>query len=106
MPEPTLNSEFKSSYTDELKRKDELTKAVSVPIAVLTIIGSTLVYVLGTLSGFSKPVEIVQLALVVLTTIAMGVASHFLIRAYFGYGYEYVPTAQQLQDWKSALVEY
>ena len=38
MPNVRLKDEFKSNYADELRRKDELTKAVSIPIAVLTIV--------------------------------------------------------------------
>lgn len=106
MSSTTLNAEFKSSYLDEFKRKDELTRAVSLPFAVLTILGSTLIYIIGTLSDLTRLLDVIQMILVLFSMVPLGVATYFLIRSYSGYAYEYVPTAQELEDWKKKLIEY
>ncbi len=96
-----LDAELKSSYTDELKRKDELTKAVGVPIAVLTLVGGVLVYVLNSIYSTNKLSDYIQLSGVGLTAAIMVIAAYFLIRAYFGYS---TNTYQQLSSlWTGKL---
>jgi hypothetical protein len=107
MSDISLPNECKDEYLNSLKRRDDLTSSLTLPMGILTILGSILLFTVN--SASPTPFEWIDFAKFIgtgLSVIALGLAVFFLARSYFNYRYAYVPTTQQLKQWRSGLVSY
>lgn len=90
----------------ELERKDRLTEALTLPVGVLTVLGS----VLGALAqafeyddNLSTQIFVV---IGVLEVIAFTTCLCYLVRAYHAQEYVYLPTLRELADSKHELLDF
>jgi hypothetical protein len=103
-----LGFEFlKDRYDFELVRKDQLTEALTLPIGVLTVLGS----VLGAMAqSFNyhqhDAVTLTFIVMVVLDVIAFTVCLSYLARAYHAQTYTYLPTLKELHETEGDLTEF
>lgn len=106
-PVDPLNIDFlKDRYDFELERKEKLTDALTLPIGVLTVLGS----VLGAMArSFSYKFPILTrmfVSFLVADIVAFAVCLLYLARAYHRQTYVYLPTLKSLYQAKRELREY
>ncbi len=106
MADRFLAAECRESYFEELKRRDGLTKAITIPIAVLSIIGGILFYVVSDITRLERFIDWTQLTVVFFSVTGIGISIYYLVRSYFNYPYEYAPTILQLRECRNELKEY
>jgi len=87
-------------YDAELKRKDQITGAVSFPVTILTLLGSLIATMAKNLSLQTLPVTI-GYSIGATTWVAFTSASlWFLSRAYHGSVYDYLPRLTELEEFR------
>lgn len=106
IPKYDAFQEYKEMYHFELKRKNELTNRLSIPIGIVIVVFGGLFYIFKNISKPFDLLEIIELALSSISCIFILIAVYFLVRSYFNYAYGYVPTAQQIENWRNELLEY
>ena len=87
-------------YDGELKRKDQITSAVSFPVTILTFLGSVVVTMAKGLSLETPPVTI---GYFMATATWVGFTSRslwLLSRAYHGSTYEYLPRLTEIEEFR------
>jgi drug/metabolite transporter (DMT)-like permease len=101
-----LRDSYKEHYLLESTRRNELTSALAVPIAILSA-------VLGVLAVVAKDLHVpldggglVQLVFVVLGALASALSTYFLFRSLYGLAYAYVPSPTELAEYAKGLSLY
>jgi hypothetical protein len=97
---------LKAEYDAEWQRRDQLQAAASIPLAVLTVLGSAIVYLLQAFDSESAWLVAAFWISVTVAGAAYGVAVYMLVRSYFGYMYRRIPLPSQLVAYESAIREY
>ena len=89
-----------------MDRQDKIVASLALPIGVLTALGS----LLGILvRGYSNEFLLLNwffYPFVAGAALAFTTALYFVIRAYFGQTYEYLPRLRELHDYETGLVAY
>lgn len=101
-----LRDSFKEHYLLESARRNELTSALAVPIAILTVVLGAVAVIAKDLHAPLDSGATVQLTLVVLAAAACALCTYFLFRSLYGLAYAFVPTPQELADYRGKLVVY
>jgi len=98
--------DLRDSYKFELERKDKLSNSLTLPVGVLTIIGS----LLGLLSkDFSFRDENLSWFFgvpIVVGAVLFAIAAVLIILAYYHYRYDYVPTPRDIREHEEKLRSY
>jgi hypothetical protein len=95
-----------NQYELEWQRRDQLQSASGVPIGILTLLGSALVYLL---KEFETPTLLLSgffWTMALLATLAYGIAVYMSVRSYYGYLYQRIPLPSQLQAHQAELLAY
>jgi hypothetical protein len=104
---PRLESEFiRKQYDHEVDRQDRIVASLSLPVGVLTVLGSIMGIVVRGYSNEFLLLNWVFYPLVTSTAISFAVGMYFLIRAYFGQTYQYLPRLSELAEYEKGLVAY
>ena len=98
--------EYKELYLFELQRKNDLTNSLAIPIGIVSIIAGALFYIISQISYPFSSIEMLEVILFVISTFLLSTSIYLLIKSYFNYAYGYIPTAQQIEQWRSQLVRY
>lgn len=98
--------EYKELYLFELQRRSDLTNSLSIPIGIVSIIAGAVFYIIRQISYPFSGLELPEVIFVSVSTAFLLVSIYLLFRSYFNYAYGYIPTAQQLEDWRISLTEY
>jgi len=98
----------KDEYFCELDRRNELRKALSLPMGLSVIFAGGLFSVLKGFEWASVPICFALLFGIssLLTALSLGVGIYFLVRSHVGYEYAYVPTAKEVRKYYDDLVQY
>jgi hypothetical protein len=102
-----LQQEYKELYESEIRRRDALNQAVDRPVAAIITAFVGVVYF--TVANLRRPLSsyaVFQLAVAVLAILAIAVSIYFIIRSYWNHTYTYIPTPQQLADYREKLKDY
>jgi len=98
---------YRDLYAEEVQDRELLRSAVSIPLALLTILGSGIAYLFrglpvapDTLLGCWHTIALAGAAL------AFCIAAVFLIMSYHGHVYERVPSPNQIKTYEEALNIY
>lgn len=101
-----LQQEYKDLYASEIQRRDVLSQAVDRPIAIITAFVGVVYFTISDLRWPLGYYGAIQLLLAVAAVLAILVAVYLIVRAYWNYAYCYVPTPQQLEDYRASLGAY
>jgi len=101
-----LHEFYKNHYFFELNRKDQLASAVTIPAGLITFIGGAIIAILNTIDKPFNCLEITELFLLILATVAILVSIFFLIKSYFNYGYGFIATSLEIMKYKKELEEF
>ncbi len=103
---------YERLYFAELRRKEELRGALSLPTGVLTLLGGVVVVYLGEIvEGFATGLGI-DLALVVLSVLSFLLIASFvmtalhLLASHHNYTYDYVPYATDIEQAYQEFVDH
>jgi hypothetical protein len=107
MSDLSLQKEYKEHYLDELKRKDALGSALTIPIGILTVLGSILFYAVSNLSRPLAYVDLACVGFVIVAAISIILSIYYLVRSFSRFTpYRAVPTPVQLNSWRTNLQNY
>jgi hypothetical protein len=101
-----FSEEIRESYYEQLRRKNELTNALTIPIGVVSVVGGVLFFVLGNITVPFSNFEILQIGLSVGSGVFLMASIYFLCRSYWSCEYGYLPTPKELLQWRTDLVEH
>jgi len=102
-----LGFEFlKNRYDFELERKDKLTDALTLPVGVLTVLGSVLGVMAQSFTYSNRALTVTFAVFVVLDVVAFTVCLSCLARAYHAQTYTYLPTLKELHETEADLREF
>ena len=102
-----MNFEFlKDRYDFELDRKDKLTSALALPVAVLTFLGGVGTAMLRSFSYRDQTLTLIFLVAMTGGFIAFTLSLVFLARAYLAQTYVYLPLLQDLDKAEEEFREF
>lgn len=87
-------------YSFELQRKEQLNAALTLPVALLTAIGTAILAMIRSYTFQEQPVTVLFFLLVFGAGVAVIICTVFLFRAYYRQDYAYLPLLRQLEDWE------
>lgn len=96
------------AYVRELSRRDELRRALALPIGLSVVLAGAWYSLLGRFDWLAVP-EPFSIAFAVLSAVgvlALIAGAHFLICSHVGYVYVYMPTAKEVIGYSDELVDY
>jgi hypothetical protein len=102
----TLREFYKEQYQQEAARRQALMGSLTFPLGILTLVVGAQSIVVKSITAPLDGLAWMEIVLMALSGAQILVASGFLIRAYFGYKYGYIPTASELQKYSSDLADY
>ena len=97
---------LKARYDFELARRDALTAALALPVAILTALGSLIAGMARTFDYSRSQGTVPFLASLSVDVLAFVIALYFMARAYHGQVYRYLPTLGGLRRDLEALTAY
>lgn len=98
---------FKEAYYFELKRRQELTTSLTIPIGIASFFVGAIFYYLQTFKFFpSNGVGYVFVLLVLFALISVVISIYYQFRSYYGYIYGYLPRLDDLNNFYDDLLEY
>ena len=97
---------IKDRYDFELERKDKLTDALTLPIGVLTVLGSVLGAMAQSFSYVNPVLTRAFMGFVVADVIAFAVCLVYLACAYHAQAYVYLPSLKDLHQADTDLKEF
>jgi hypothetical protein len=104
---PMANEDlFKEHYFYELGRRESLNSSLSFPVGLITLIASVLFVLWQKVAPPLELAEVVLLIILGLCSACLAVATFFLIKAYWGYTYKYMPLASALHKFRDDLTNY
>jgi len=83
-----------------------MSSALVIPIGVLTLIGSGLIYLMQNTKFFTDVLSSIVGSLFVVATAFFVYSVYLLIRSYFGYEYKFLPDSKSLQTYWNKLREH
>jgi hypothetical protein len=101
-----LDELYKEHYFFEINRKHELTKELNIPIGVLTILGGAIIYFFNEIPRIVGLARFVLVIFLIASLVFFLLTIYFLIRSYYGYTYRYLPTSEELRDYRERLEQY
>ncbi len=97
---------YKEHYFFEINRKHQITGQLGIPIGVLTILGGAIAFFVKSVQ-YNFDIKCLILAGTILISIFFLVRTIYcLIRSYYGYLYRYVPTPQEIEEYRKELSAY
>jgi hypothetical protein len=97
---------YKEHYFLEATRKNDLTNALSLPLAILSLLIGGLAVVARKIHVPLDPLAILQLTLMALAVVFILLTVYFFIRSYYNYEYGYVPTPLEIKTYQEKLIAY
>ena len=97
---------FKDLYNAELERRENISSALVIPIGVLTLLGSGLIYLMQNYKLFADVESSLIGIFLIIATSLFCFSIYLLIRSYFGYTYKFLPDSKSLQQYWNKLGEY
>jgi hypothetical protein len=97
---------LKDQYDGEITRRYQLAGSLSLPIAVLTVLGGALLAMAQSVNRPLSLLEWIVLGLAAAGTVSATYVGYFLFRFQLGHDYSYVATARQVDDYRIQLEDY
>ena len=98
---------YRESYYNELSRKERFYAELSLPIGIATILVSSVIYNLEKLFTITGVVyQIAAIILMIILSISLIAAVICMILSYYNYGYEYLPTSIEIENYYNKLKDY
>lgn len=97
---------FKELYEAELERREKITSSLVIPIGILSLLGSGIIYLIQKLEFFIDFINTMVLIILIVATIFFCYSVYYLIKSYFGYTYKFLPTPKELEQYWNKLREY
>ncbi len=98
--------EYKELYIFELQRRGDLTKSLSIPIGIVSIIASAIFVIITQLSKPLSSIEILEFCILLISIFLLIISVFLLFKSFYNYPYGYIPTAKEIEDWRGSLVKY
>ena len=102
----TLRDFYKDHYYHEIRQRHELTNALGLPLGVFTLLVGGLSVMVKEIAVPFDWIEVVQLALIVISALLLLTTAYFFVRSYFNYEYGYIATAKEIKDYRDLLLAY
>jgi hypothetical protein len=106
MPMETLRDYYKKQYEIESARRQAMTSAVAMPVAIISV-------VLGGLAVVSKSVQLpltgsalFQLVCIAITACLVLASTYYAARSFYGYEYGHIPTADEIKRYYENLAAF
>ena len=101
-----LREFYQTHYFHETDRRDQINTSLTIPLGVVSLVSGALLVIAKEIDyPFNSP-EVIQLHFLGLTTIALTLAAIFMGRAYWGYGYAYMPSTEEIRQYLKYLENY
>lgn len=97
---------FKDHYFFELERRDVLNGSLAFPVGLITLIGSALFLMFEKIAAPMAGAEIYLAAVLLVCAGCLLFATYYLIRAFWGYTYKYMPLSSALLDYRANLAKF
>lgn len=97
---------YKELYFHDFERRDEINNSTTIIFGALPIIFAAGIALAKEIDAPFDNYELWTLCLLGLTLIPLLAAFFYLTKAYIGYGYSYIPYAQDLRDYENSLKTY
>jgi len=97
---------YKEHYFYELERRESLNNSLSFPVGLITLIASVLFVLSEKISAPLGTAELVMVLFLCLCAVCLVCATFFLIKAFWGYTYRYMPLAAELHQYKVDLFRF
>jgi hypothetical protein len=102
-----MDPEFlRKEYEAEWERRDHLQAAASVPLGVLTLLGSAMVFLVQKFDATGTWMAVTFWLAWGIAGAAYAIAVYMLVRSYFGYMYRRLPLPSQLRTYESDFTAY
>ena len=99
-----LHQFYKDHYFYEAEKAHKLTGSLTLPIGILTIIGGALTATIEPIGAHVGFMEVTRLLFQAIAWISILAAGYFVVRSRFRYVYDYIPTPQQVSDYRDYLI--
>lgn len=93
-------------YFYELGRKDTLTGAVTIPIAVLTVVAAVIGHFLESIRLRTTPDQIALILFTTFSVLSMLITIYYIIKSYYNHPYRYIPTTREALEYHLELKKY
>jgi hypothetical protein len=97
---------LRAEYEAEWQRRDQLQAAASMPLAVLTVLGSALVILIRQYHATSVLASLLFWGALLLAGFSYVAATWMLVRSFYGYVYRRLPLASSLRTYQQDLRAY
>lgn len=97
---------YREHYFFEIERKDKLNSSLSLPIGIVALLAGVVSVVVKSVSLPLSANEIILLGLLTCTAFSLVISCFFLIRAYWGHSYKYLPYSKELYEFHKNLTTY
>lgn len=97
---------YKDLYFHDFERRDEINNSIIIIFGALPIIFATGIALAKEIDAPFDNYELWTISLLGITLIPLLAAFFYLTKAYIGYGYSYIPYAQDLREYENKLKEY
>jgi len=96
------------AYVRELSRRDELRRALALPIGLSVVLAGAWYSLIGRFDWLAalEPLSIAFTVLSAVGVLALIAGACFLICSHVGYVYVYMPTAKEVLSYSDELVDY
>lgn len=97
-----------NAYLRELDRRDQLRRALALPMGLTVVLAGTWYSLVGRFAWLGAREELVLAfaGLVALGLIVLAAGALFLVLSHVGYVYAYVPTATEILEYSDKLMDY
>lgn len=102
----SLSDTYKDLYEFELKRKTELTSALSLPTGIVSLLIGGLAVMARELHLPLGALQWWQLAAMAVSAVTCAFAVGYLFKSLFNFAYGYLPTPGQLKEYTDKLASY
>lgn len=97
---------FKEHYFFEANRRHQLTNALAIPIAILSVLGGALIVVAKHLDAPIDYIEVFEIIFFLSSAALIAITIYYLIRSYFNYSYGYIATPKELKKYYEQMISY
>jgi hypothetical protein len=94
---------YKESYYHEFDHKDKINSRVSIPASIIPILAASDIYLINHLKDVSTFWRLWAIILVVLYTITLFGALHYIFRTLYNHNYGYTAAPQDIYNYRKSL---
>lgn len=101
-----LREFYQTHYFHETDRRDQINNSLTIPLGVISLVSGAFLVIAKEIEYPFNSSEIIQLHFLGLTALTLTLAAVFMGRAYWGYGYAYMPRTEEIRQYCESLKKH